>query len=72
MCFVCYRSFDYCSSIIKHRLNCQIAAIRLFEDNQILNGGWDYNIPFTNEIDFSQNLIDLLGEEKILSSSIFT
>lgn len=65
---------DYCSSIISRLFNdCKTAAIRLFEDfnKSEFQSGFDFDIQYKADSNFSQKLIDTFGEELLLASSIF-
>lgn len=70
--FLIEPGLDYCSTQIRKLFSsCKIAAIRLFEHSKIIQGGWDYNISFSDTNPFTHQLVNSFGEEKILASAIY-
>ena len=62
--------FNYAGKFFKDRFaDCKIICIRFFDKVFDDEGTWDQVIRFKGQEDFSQTLINLFGEEALLSST---
>ena len=67
--FLIEPGLDYLSGYLKQKFNCITVCIRIIDEQLDDKSGWDYVIPYNRNL--SQTLLNLFGEEKLLSSTIF-